>query len=42
MRVFLSYGHDDYSSLALRIKWDLEALGHEPWFDLSYLRVGGD
>jgi WD40 repeat protein len=42
VRIFLSYGHDDYASLALRIKRDLEALGHEAWFDLSFLRVGGD
>ena len=42
MRIFLSYGHDGYSSLALRIKSDLEALGHEVWFDLERLRPGGD
>ena len=42
MRIFLSYGHDDYSSLAWRIKRDLEALGHEVWFDVERLKSGGD
>ena len=42
MRIFLSYGHDEYASLALRIKRDVEALGHEVWFDLGYLKVGSD
>jgi WD40 repeat protein len=42
VRIFLSYGHDEYASLALRIKRDVEARGHEAWFDLGYLRVGGD
>ena len=42
MRIFLSYGHDDYASLALHIKRDLEALGHEVWFDVERLRPGGD
>lgn len=42
VRIFLSYGHDDYASLAVRIKRDLEAQGHEVWFDLERLKVGGD
>ena len=41
VRIFLSYGHDDYASLAVRIKRDLEAQGHEVWFDLERLKVGG-
>src|SRR5271166_228103 len=42
LRVFISYGHDDYASLAVRIKHDLEALGHEVWFDVDRLKPGGD
>jgi WD40 repeat protein len=42
MRIFLSYGHDKYASLAGRIKRDLEAAGHEVWFDLERLKPGGD
>ena len=42
VRFFLSYGHDEYASLALRIKRDLEALGHEVWFDAERLYTGGD
>lgn len=41
MRVFLSYGHDDYASLAVRIKQDLEA-DHDVWFDLDRLKPGGN
>jgi len=41
-RIFLSYGHDEYASLALRIKRDLEAQGNEVWFDLERLKTGGD
>src|SRR5262245_45578861 len=42
MRIFLSYGHDEYTSLALRIKRDLEVSGHEVWFDVERLRTGGE
>src|SRR6266849_2734043 len=42
MRIFLSYGHDAYASLAVRIKSNLEQLGHEVWFDLERLKPGGD
>jgi len=42
VRIFLSYGHDDYASLASRIKHDLEELGHEVWFDVERLKPGGD
>jgi hypothetical protein len=42
MRIFLSYGHDIYASLAERIKHDLEALNHDVWFDLDRLKAGGD
>ena len=42
VRVFLSYGHDEYASLASRIKHDLEALGHDVWFDVERLKASGD
>jgi WD40 repeat protein len=42
VRIFLSYGHDEYTSLAVRIKRDLEGLGHEVWFDVERLKPGGD
>jgi len=42
LRIFLSYGHDEHAGLAVRIKKDLEARGHEVWFDLERLKVGGD
>ena len=28
--------------MAVRIKRDLEALGHEVWFDVERLKIGGD
>ena len=42
MRIFLSYGHDDYAALASRIKRNLETQGHGVWFDVERLRPGGD
>jgi hypothetical protein len=42
VRIFLSYGHDRYASLALRLKRDLEAQGKEVWFDVERLKPGGD
>lgn len=42
MRIFLSYGHDIYASLASRIKHDLEVQRHEVWFDVERLKPGGD
>ena len=42
LRIFLSYGHDEYASLAVRIKRDIEALGHRVWFDVERLKTGGD
>jgi len=41
-RIFLSYGHDEYVDLARGLKRDLEALGHEVWFDEDRLIVGAD
>jgi hypothetical protein len=41
-RIFLSYGHDEHAELARKLKFDLEARGHEVWFDEERLRPGGD
>jgi hypothetical protein len=41
-RIFLSYGHDEHATLAERVKADLEARGHEVWFDIERLTPGGD
>jgi len=41
-RVFLSYGHDEYSPLAERLKEGLEAAGLPTWFDVDRLKPGGD
>lgn len=40
MRVFLSYGRDEYAAAAERIRELLTARGHEVWFDRDQL-VGG-
>ncbi|WP_243311176.1 toll/interleukin-1 receptor domain-containing protein [Fundidesulfovibrio agrisoli] len=32
-RIFISYGHDEHAELALRLKRDLTASGHEVWID---------
>ncbi len=42
MRIFLSYGHDEHTSFALRLKADLEGRGHEVWFALDRLKPGAD
>jgi TIR domain len=41
-RIFLSYGHDEHADLARKLKADLQALGHEVWFDEEQLHVGRD
>ena len=41
-RIFLSYGHDEHVTLAECLKKDLEARGHEVWFDTDRLKPGGD
>jgi len=41
-KIFLSYGHDRHAVEVLVIKADLEARGHEVWFDLERLRAGID
>ena len=40
LRIFLSYGRDEYQKFALRLKADLEKLGHEVWFDQERLLPG--
>jgi TIR domain len=42
MRIFLSYGHDRNTPIALRIKSDLEAAGHVVWVDTSEIKAGDD
>src|ERR1017187_9972831 len=42
MRLFLSYGHDEHTPLALRLKSDLERHNHEVWFDQARLKPGAD
>ena len=39
--VFISYGHDSYAPLALRLKNDLKKRGHMVWTDLE-LKAGDD
>ncbi len=41
-RVFISYGHDEHASLALRLRDDLRERGHEAWFDDDLLMPGHD
>lgn len=40
LRIFLSYGHDEYTAIANRMKNDLECRGHEVWFDADKLKAG--
>ena len=35
MKIFFSYPHDTNAPLVERIKSDLEARGHEVWFDAT-------
>lgn len=39
--VFLSYGHNKFTALAMKIKSDLEARGHQVWIDHE-LKAGDD
>ncbi len=41
-RIFLSYGHDEFTPLAERVRDDLRARGHEVWFDAERLKGGAD
>jgi len=40
LRIFISYGHDEHTNFALKLKEDLQARGHEVWFDLDKLKPG--
>lgn len=42
LRIFLSYGHDANEDLVRRIKADLEARGHDVWFDKNDIKFGDD
>ena len=42
MNIFISYGHDEHISLALRLRDDLIARGHDVWFDEDRLNPGLD
>jgi hypothetical protein len=42
MRIFLSYGHDQNTPIALRIKRDLEDAGHTVWIDTAEIKTGDD
>jgi hypothetical protein len=41
-RVFIGYGHDRLQPMAVRIKTDLLARGHEVWFDEDRILPGED
>ena len=40
--IFISYGHDKFAELAVKIKNDLKKLGHNVWFDVEKLKEGKD
>ena len=42
MKIFFSYPHDTNAPLVERIKSDLEARGHEVWFDANQIKSGDD
>ena len=42
VKIFLSYGHDQNTPIAFRIKHDLEAAGHVVWVDSSEIKAGDD
>ena len=41
-RIFISYGHDEHVSLAIRLRDDLKQRGHSVWFDAEHLHAGLD
>jgi hypothetical protein len=41
-KIFLSYGHDENTKYALKIKEDLEEKGHRVWFDLKRIIEGSE
>ena len=40
LRIFISYGHDEYAELAERIKNDLHLKGYDSWFDRNRIQPG--
>lgn len=42
LRIFISYGRDEYVTLAERLKTDLEKRCHDVWFDKDKIREGVD
>ena len=42
LRIFLSYGHDRNEEPVLKIKDDLEAIGHDVWIDKEEIKFGDD
>ena len=42
MKIFLSYGHDEHSKLALFVKKELEAAGYEVWLDQDRIPASSD
>lgn len=42
LRIFLSYGHDANEELVRLIRADLQARGHDVWFDRADIKAGDD
>lgn len=42
MKIFLSYGHDEYEKLAQRLKRDLKSEGFEIWIDKEEIKGSAD
>ena len=40
LRIFISYGHDEYADFARILKDELKRRGHEVWFDEERLKAG--
>lgn len=40
--IFLSYGHEAHEELVRQIKTDLDARGHDVWFDKNDIKAGDD
>ena len=42
IKLFFSYGHDEYSSIVIKIKEYIEQLGYQVFFDNEQLKIGND
>lgn len=42
LRIFISYGHDEYLPFAKKVAQELKVKGHEVWFDEERLKPGKD